>query len=136
MESTVKRPVGPIVVVAALIQRDGRLLLIQRQPGQPWAGYWEFPGGKVEAGEDPRRALQREVREELGLVVEVGDVFDYVSYVHEGRHWLVLFFWARLEPPDQVPRGPWPHRWVLPAEVEGLPVLPSNGPVVRRLLAG
>ncbi len=127
-------PVGPVVVVAALIQRDGRFLLIQRQPGQRWAGYWEFPGGKIEAGEDLRAALRREIREELGLTVEVGDVFDYVSYVHGGDHWLVFFFWTRLEPPDQVPTGPWPYRWVPAAEIERLPVLPSNEPVVRRLL--
>ncbi|GBC83934.1 CTP pyrophosphohydrolase [bacterium HR11] len=122
-----------VVVVAALIQRDGRFLLIQRQPGQRWAGYWEFPGGKIEAGEDLRAALAREIREELGLTVGVGDLFDYVSYVYEGHHWLVFFFWTRLEPPDQVPTGPWPYRWVRPAEMADLPILPPNEPIVRRL---
>ncbi|MCS7312716.1 MAG: (deoxy)nucleoside triphosphate pyrophosphohydrolase [Acidobacteria bacterium] len=125
--------IGPVVVVAALIQRNGRFLVIQRQPGQRWAGYWEFPGGKIEAGEDPRAALRREVQEEVGLTVEVGDVFDYVSYVHEGHHWLVLFFWTRLDPSDQVPTGSWPYQWVPPAEMDDLPILPSNEPIVRRL---
>ena len=61
-------------VVGAAILRDGRCLAAQRGPGMRLPGKWEFPGGKVEAGEDPRAALAREVREELGLAIAVGEL--------------------------------------------------------------
>jgi 8-oxo-dGTP diphosphatase len=61
-------------VVGAAILREGRCLAAQRGAAMPLAGQWEFPGGKVEPGEDPRAALRREIREELGLDVEVGDL--------------------------------------------------------------
>ena len=61
-------------VVGAAIVRDSRCLAAQRGPGMRLAGKWEFPGGKVEDGEDPRAALAREVREELGLEIEVGEL--------------------------------------------------------------
>ncbi|GAA2224777.1 (deoxy)nucleoside triphosphate pyrophosphohydrolase [Herbiconiux moechotypicola] len=63
-------------VVAAVFIRDGNVLGCRRAPGRVAAGQWEFPGGKVEPGEDPRFALQREVAEELGIDVTVGDLLD------------------------------------------------------------
>lgn len=60
-------------VVAAVIHDDrGRVLLAQRPPGKPHAGYWEFPGGKVESGESPQAALARELHEELGIQARIG----------------------------------------------------------------
>ena len=66
--------VREVHVVGAAIVRDGRCLAAQRGPTMRLAGKWEFPGGKVEDGEDPRAALVREVREELGLEIEVGEL--------------------------------------------------------------
>jgi 8-oxo-dGTP diphosphatase len=71
-----------LFVVAALIERRGRILLSQRRTDQSWALSWEFPGGKVESGEDPRDALVREVREELGCAVRVGDVVEVVFHAY------------------------------------------------------
>ena len=80
------------VVVGILRRRDGRFLIQQRMPGTPCAGQWEFPGGKVEAGESPRRALARELAEELG--VEALSVRELVKlpfdYAH-ARVWLDVF---------------------------------------------
>ncbi len=71
-----------LFVVAALIERRGRILLSQRRADQSWGLSWEFPGGKVESGENPRDALVREVREELACTIRVGDVVDVVFHAY------------------------------------------------------
>ena len=71
-----------LFVVAALIERRGRILLSQRRADQSWGLHWEFPGGKVESGENPRDALVREAREELGCLVRVGDVVEVVFHAY------------------------------------------------------
>jgi 8-oxo-dGTP diphosphatase len=71
-----------LLVVAALIERRGRILLSQRRADQSFGLSWEFPGGKVEPGEDPRDALVREIREELTCTVRVGDVVDVVFFAY------------------------------------------------------
>lgn len=67
---------GTLEVVAAVFVRDGCVLGCRRAPGRAAAGQWEFPGGKVEMGEDPRVALQRELAEELGVDATIGDLLD------------------------------------------------------------
>src|SRR5579872_6246538 len=62
----------PVRVVAAILEREGRILVGRRRPDQPLAGQWEFPGGKVKPSETPRAALARELREELGVQASVG----------------------------------------------------------------
>ena len=62
-----------LVAACALVDADGRVLLAQRPQGKPMAGLWEFPGGKVDAGETPEEALVRELHEELGIEVEIAD---------------------------------------------------------------
>ena len=59
-------------VAAAVVVRDGRVLLARRKPGKRMAGYWEFPGGKIEAGETPQACLERELREEFGVTARAG----------------------------------------------------------------
>ncbi len=74
---------GPLLVVAAIIKKDGKYLLAQRKDDCKSApGKWEFPGGKVEFGEDPKDALKREIREELGIDIENLRVFDVTSSVN------------------------------------------------------
>lgn len=123
-----------IQVVAAVIQdRQGRVLVNQRPVGKPWAGYWEFPGGKIEAGETPRAALARELREELGLTI------------HEAQSWLQL---GHDYPERRVQLDVWrvqrfsglpqPHEgqafmWMRPDELDRLQLLPADAPVVKAL---
>ncbi len=85
---------GTVLVAAGVVIEHGRVLLAQRKRGAHLEGAWELPGGKVEPGEDPRHALRRELLEELGIDVEVGEVVDvtFHRYVDAGRTVLLLFF--------------------------------------------
>jgi 8-oxo-dGTP diphosphatase len=84
----------PVIVVAGVLVEGARVLLSQRKSGTHLAGAWEFPGGKVEPGEDPRDALARELREELGIEVEVGDPVEITLHRYETKSVLLLFFAA------------------------------------------
>ncbi len=96
-----------IVVAAAVIIEAGRVLLTQRKSGTHLAGAWEFPGGKVEAGEDPREALVRELREELGIETAAGDVVDvtFHRYEEDQKAVLLLFFEASRTAASPAPRA-------------------------------
>jgi len=72
----------PVIVAAAVLIERGRVLLTQRKKGTHLAGAWEFPGGKVEPGEDPRDALVRELREEVGIEVDVGDPVEVTFHAY------------------------------------------------------
>ena len=74
-----------IEVVAAIIIRDGKLFATQRGYGE-WKDWWEFPGGKIEPGETPKKALKREIREELATEIEVGDLLTTVEYDYPRFH--------------------------------------------------
>lgn len=86
---------APVIVSAGVIVEGARVLLSQRKSGTHLAGAWEFPGGKVEPGEDPRDALARELREELGIDVEVGDPVEITFHRYAMKSVLLLFFAAK-----------------------------------------
>lgn len=98
--STVK---GPITVVAAVIRNKHGQILIARRPvtHKVAGGLWEFPGGKIEAGESPKEALKREIREELGIEVKVEELIDIVSHVYilptQKLHILLIGYFADYE---------------------------------------
>ncbi|AUX48549.1 NUDIX hydrolase [Sorangium cellulosum] len=90
-------PAPPLVLVAAaVIIERGRVLLTQRKAGVHLEGAWEFPGGKVEAGEDPRDALARELREEIGVEACVGDIVEVTYHRYPKKPVLLLFYAADL----------------------------------------
>jgi mutator protein MutT len=111
--SAPKTEVKPLRVVAAVVWRDGRLLLTQRPPGGPLGGQWEFPGGKIEPGETPEQALVREIREELHVGATPRDVIavDFHRYTH-GLDVEIHFIACDLDSFDLV-AGPGIHeiRW-------------------------
>lgn len=123
-----------VEVSAAVLQRpDGSFLLAQRPSDKIWAGYWEFPGGKVEPGETAHHALVRELREELGI--EVKTAYPWLTRVFTYPHATVRlnFFrvtaWSGEPHPHEGQQFSWQH----PTEVSVAPVLPANAPILRAL---
>lgn len=84
------------VAVGVLIQPDGRFLLTSRPPGKVYAGHWEFPGGKIEAGESVEQALARELNEELGLAIDVADIHRWREQRVDYPHALVRLHFCRV----------------------------------------
>jgi 8-oxo-dGTP diphosphatase len=84
-------------VVAAVIERDGQVLICQRKAGQPFGGKWEFPGGKVEAREGFRTALERELREELAITAAIGEEIARYQYIYPGHRPIQLIFFRVTE---------------------------------------
>ncbi|MEP6961451.1 MAG: (deoxy)nucleoside triphosphate pyrophosphohydrolase [Acidobacteriota bacterium] len=85
---------APVKVVAAVIERDGRILIGQRRPDKSHPLKWEFPGGKVEPGEEPRAALARELREELAIDAQIGEQLDSYEFRYKATGpatWLLFF---------------------------------------------
>jgi 8-oxo-dGTP diphosphatase len=125
---------GRIEVAAAVILReDGRFLLGQRPAGKVYAGYWEFPGGKVEAGEAPLAALERELREELGITVRSAHPWltrDY-DYAHAAVR--LRFFRVVEWSGDLHGRERQRFAWQLPDALSVDPLLPANAPILRAL---
>jgi 8-oxo-dGTP diphosphatase len=99
--------VRTIVVAAAVIVEGARVLLTQRKAGAHLAGAWEFPGGKVEEGEDPREALVRELREEIGIDTVVREIVDvaFHRYDEAQKAVLLLFYEAARTPASPEPRA-------------------------------
>ena len=129
--------VQPLLVVAGVVRRGERVLLTRRPEASHLGGYWEFPGGKVEPGEDPRAALRRELREECGLDVEVGRALEVVFHRYPERAVLLLFFQCRCLDERPVRHlGVTDHRWVAPQELGAFRLPPANAPVVELLRAG
>jgi 8-oxo-dGTP diphosphatase len=121
------------VAVAVLIRADGAVLLARRPEGKVYSGYWEFPGGKVEAGEPVADALRREIREELG--VEIARAYPWITRVFVYPHATVRLHFHRVYAWRGEPRA-LEHQaiaWQHPEAVELAPMLPANGPVLRAL---
>lgn len=125
---------APIAVVAAIIEnRDGQLLIAERPPNKNWAGYWEFPGGKIEAGESHEAALLRELREELGLALE-GETLTHYYHGNCGAE-VILDFYHILLTRDVAPQSlegqRW--RWVSRAEIANYRFPEPNTAVLQKL---
>jgi 8-oxo-dGTP diphosphatase len=124
-----------IDVVGAVIVNDGLVLCAQRGPAGALAGLWEFPGGKVEPGEAARDALAREIAEELGCVVEVGDEVTTTSHEYDFGVVILTTFWCRLVEgtPDLTEHAD--ITWLAPAEMDTLAWAPADIPAVALVRA-
>lgn len=127
---------GTLLVVAGALARDGRLLLTRRPEGDPLAGFWELPGGKVEADETPEAALAREWSEELGVEAEAIAPLTFASGAPNGRHVTLLVYLVRLLGGEPSPLGVAEVCWATPEEASRLPLLPADRPVVELLARG
>ena len=124
---------SPINVVAGLIFRHGRLLITQRPPGSHLGGLWEFPGGKCEPGESDEQALTRELREELGVDVAVGDLIETVTHRYPTKTVCIRFHGCRLTSGDPAPLGCHDLRWVTGAELDHYDFPEADGQLLLRL---
>src|SRR5690348_9263798 len=108
-----------LVVAAALVDPDGRVLIAQRPPGKGMAGLWEFPGGKIEAGETPEQALIRELDEELGISVKEPCLapFTFASHGYAHFHLLMPLYICRRWEGIPAPRIHQAIKWVRPREL-------------------
>ncbi len=127
------------VIVAAAVVRSGpgeAVLLTRRMEGAHLAGMWEFPGGKVEAGEDPEHAVVRECEEEIDVRVEVVDVLDVAWHRYREKDVLLLFYDCRLKGGEVRHLGVADHAWVEPARLDDYPLPPPDVRLIDKLRAG
>jgi 8-oxo-dGTP diphosphatase len=121
------------VAAAVILRADGRFLLAQRPPGKVYAGYWEFPGGKVERGEPLADALARELHEEVGIDVTRAYPWIVQRYVYPHAHVQLNFFRVLAWTGQPHPKEDQALAWAALHDLGVGPLLPANGPVLRAL---
>lgn len=136
--ATRSRPGLPTVLVAsvALVDADGRVLVQSRPEGKSWAGWWEFPGGKIHAGETPEAAVVRELAEELGLDITESCLapFTFTSYAYDDFHLLMMLYLCRVWRGAPTPQEGQTLKWIRPLDLGRLPqLLPADVPLVAML---
>ena len=124
-----------LVVACALIDADRRVLIAQRPAGKTFAGLWEFPGGKLEAGENPEEALIRELEEELGIATKTACLapLSFVSHSYENFHLLMPLYVCRKWQGEPVAREHQALRWVRPQALRDYPMPPADEPLIAPL---
>jgi 8-oxo-dGTP diphosphatase len=123
------------LVVAALVRDGGRILVSRRRADQPMPLLWEFPGGKVEPGEDPVVALAREVREELGCHVRVGRIHEVVFHAYEAFDLVMLVYACEIVAGTPSAVQVAEIAWVEARQLPELELLPADYPLARALAA-
>ncbi len=120
------------VSAVALIDRDGRVLLAQRPLGKRMAGLWEFPGGKIEAGESPELALVRELKEELGIDTSISCLapLTFASHAYEDFHLMMPLYACRVWQGHVTAKEGQSFAWVYPGEFDKYPMPPADIPLI------
>ena len=124
-----------LVVACALVDADRRVLIAQRPEGKAMAGLWEFPGGKVEAGETPEAALIRELEEELGVSTKTACLapVSFASHSYENFHLLMPLYACRKWQGQPQPREHTALKWVRPTALRDYPMPPADAPLIAAL---
>jgi 8-oxo-dGTP diphosphatase len=125
-----------LVVAAALVDVDGRVLLAQRPKGKRLEGLWEFPGGKVDAGERPEDALIRELGEELGIAVKAACLapLTFASHSYDDFHLLMPLYVCRKWEGFVQPLDGQTLKWVRPKDMRAYPMPPADEPLIPHLV--
>jgi len=134
--NAIRLPMKTLLVAAcALVDADGRVLIAKRPAGKQLAGLWEFPGGKVEAGETPEACLIRELDEELGIQVTHVCLapFVFASHAYETFHLLMPLYLCRRWEGFATAREHEALAWVRPEMMDGYPMPPADKPLVAWL---
>jgi 8-oxo-dGTP diphosphatase len=124
-----------LVAACALIDADGRVLIAERPAGKSMAGLWEFPGGKVDPGERPEDALIRELKEELGIVVQEACLapLTFASHTYEDFHLLMPLYVCRRWEGTVAPHEGQRLAWVRPNRLKEYPMPPADIPLISHL---
>ncbi|QRG07485.1 (deoxy)nucleoside triphosphate pyrophosphohydrolase [Xanthobacter dioxanivorans] len=125
-----------LVAACALVDGDNRVLVAQRPEGKALAGLWEFPGGKVEAGERPEATLIRELDEELGITVKEACLapLTFASYPYETFHLLMPLWICRRWEGGIQKKEHQALQWLRPARLRDLPMPPADEPLIPALI--
>ena len=125
-----------LVVAAALVDPDGRVLIAQRPPGKAMAGLWEFPGGKLEAGETPEQALIRELHEEIGITVSEPCLapLTFASHAYDSFHLLMPLYRCRRWEGQVTAREGQQLAWVRANKLRDYPMPPADIPLIPHLI--
>ena len=123
-----------IHVVGAVIKSNNKILCAQRGPGKSLPYLWEFPGGKIEAGETPEQALSRELQEEVGITPVGATLFEKLEYQFPDRH-ITLWFWLV----ESWKGEPWgkegqPGKWIAAGALQAEDFPPANEPIIMKLV--
>lgn len=122
-----------LVVAAAVVEREGRVMLCQRLPNAHNGLKWEFPGGKLESGESPQQALERELREELAIETRTGRVYDVYFESASDRDLLIMFFRSELVSGEPQTIECNAIHWVEPARLTEYDLAPADMAVAKLL---
>ncbi|ENN92033.1 8-oxo-dGTP diphosphatase MutT [Bartonella bovis] len=124
-----------LVVACALLDKDDRVLLAKRPPGKSMSGLWEFPGGKIEEAETPEESLIRELKEELGIHVQINDFLPltFASHSYETFHLLMPFYICRHY--KGIPQGQEGQnlKWIFINDLDKYPMPDADKPLVQVL---
>lgn len=123
-----------IKVVAAIIKDDDRIFATQRGYGEFKDG-WEFPGGKVEDGETPQKALKREIMEELETVISVGELIDTIEYDYPNFHLSMDCFWCKIVSGELVLKEAEDARWLTKDMLDSVEWLPADVALIEKIRA-
>lgn len=134
-ESSSSPPSTTLLVVAGVLIEGDKVLLSQRKAGVHLAGAWEFPGGKVSSGEDPRDALVRELAEELGIEVTAGDVLEVTFHRYPERAMLLLFYAVQRTARSGEPRAldVAAFKWAGASELDEAAFPPADVDILRKV---
>lgn len=128
-----RRAAEPLVVTAAIIERQGRCLITQRRRDVAEGGLWEFPGGKCDAGETLEACLRRELMEELGVQVTVKGLERVIRHAYDYGQVELHFFRCELTAGEPRPLGCQAVRWVFPHGLSGFSFPAANQPLIDEL---
>ena len=124
-----------VKVVAAIIRRGDKVFATARGYGE-YKGWWEFPGGKIEAGETPAEALVREIREELDTEIRVGELIDTIKYDYPAFHLSMDCFWAEVVTGRLILKEAEDARWLMKETLESVQWLPADQTIIDAVYRG
>ena len=120
------------VVAAIIFDEQGRIFATQRGYGE-WKDWWEFPGGKIEAGETPEQALKREIHEELDAEIEIGELLRTIDYDYPTFHLTLRCFKCKLSESHVTLLEHEAARWLNPSELHSVQWLPADEEIIEEL---